>query len=467
MRTYIKDIAQMDGQEVELMGWVDVRRDHGKIRFFDLRDRSGVAQLIVLPDSPAYEEAASLRPEWVVSIKGEVRKRPKGMINANISTGEVEVGVKAITVLNASEAPPFPLDTDGKDIDESVRLKYRYLDLRRKRLQKNIILRHETAQFIRNYLSANGFLEIETPMLTKSTPEGSRDFIVPSRLQPGKFYALPQSPQQYKQLLMVAGFERYFQLARCLRDEDLRADRGFEHTQVDLEMSFVEQRDVMALVEDMVTALFEKMGKKIQTKPFPVFDYKDAVKKYGADKFDMREGETKDPNVAAFAWVINFPVFEKDPKTGELTYSHNPFTAPHPEDIPDLMAGKNLEKMTSLQYDLICNGYEAGGGGIRINKAEILEKIFEILGHSKEKIQAEFGHMLEAFRHGAPPHGGIGIGLERLVMLLANEEYLREVVAFPTTAGGSTSIMDAPSEVDKKQLDELGLKIAEQGKGKK
>lgn len=454
MRTWAKDIVNMDGRDIELYGWVHARRDHGKIIFIDLRDRTGLVQIVF---SPQIKDAQELRLEYVIEVAGLVKKRPPDMVNDKLPNGHLEVEARSLEILSHSEAMPMPVDTDGYEIDEEVRLKYRYLDLRRERLQKNIELRHEVSQFVRKYLSDKGFTEIETPLLTKSTPEGSRDFIVPSRFQPGKFYALPQSPQQYKQLLMVAGFERYFQLARALRDEDLRSDRAFEHTQIDIEMSFVEQRDVMDLVEELMAGLFEHFGKKIFEKPFPVYDHTEALKKFNSDKFDIRK--SKDKDTVALAWVVNFPVFEHDEKTGGLTYSHNPFTAPRPEDVPDLLTGKNLEGLTSLQYDLVCNGYEVGGGGIRINKAEVLEKVFEVLGYSKEKIQKEFGHMLEAFRFGAPPHGGIALGLDRILMILTGEEYLREVVAFPMTSGGQTSVMDAPSEVDKKQLDELGLEI--------
>ncbi|MBI2033784.1 MAG: aspartate--tRNA ligase [Candidatus Liptonbacteria bacterium] len=457
MRILSNEIASHEGKEVVLAGWVGARRDHGKLIFIDLRDRRGLAQLVFTPEKKTYAEADKLRPEWVIQVKGEVRRRPKGMENPALPSGNFEVSVAEIEVLNHAITPPFPLESDGYDIDESIRLKYRYLDLRRPRLSRNLKIRHQVSQFIRKYLGDRDFVEVETPILTKSTPEGARDFIVPSRLQPGKFYALPQSPQQYKQLLMVAGFERYFQLARALRDEDLRADRGFEHTQLDLEMSFVGEKDVMELIEGLMTALFEDFGKKIYKKPFPVIDYKEAIKKFGADKFDLRA--KKNLEEVALAWVINFPVFVRDEKTKELTYSHNPFTAPRGEDIPKLLAHKDLENLVSLQYDLVCNGFEIGGGGIRINKAEVLEKVFKILGHSKDKIQKQFGHMLEAFRFGAPPHGGIALGLDRILMILAGEEYLREVVAFPTTGGGETSVMDAPSEVDKSQLDELHLKI--------
>lgn len=456
-RNLTDELGALEGKEIILGGWVHARRDHGKIIFIDLRDRKGVVQLVFVPGNEDYKQAEKLRPEWVIGVEGLVKKRPKGMENPNLPNGHLEVEVKKLSVFNESDAMPLPIDTDGRNVDEEVRLKYRYLDLRRERLHKNIALRHEVAQFVRDYLAKYDFIEIETPLLTKSTPEGSRDFIVPSRLQPGKFYALPQSPQQYKQLLMVAGFERYFQIARALRDEDLRADRGFEHTQIDLEMSFVEQKDVMQLIEGMITALFEKFGKKLHKKPFPVFSYREAMDKFGADKFDMRADKTG--SEAALAWVTEFPVFVRDEDTKKLTYSHNPFTAPRPEDEKKLLDGNDLEDLVSLQYDLVCNGYEIGGGGIRINKPEVLRKVFETIGHEKADVDAQFGHMLEAFRFGAPPHGGIALGLDRIVMILAGEDALREVVAFPMSSGGETSVMSAPSEIDKKQLDELGLEV--------
>jgi len=463
MRILSREVPLHEGEEIELAGWVEVRRDHGKLIFVDLRDRTGLVQLVAVPGSEAHKDADRMRGEWVVKVRGLVRRRPKGMENPHIETGNFEVELKTVEILNEAETPPFPIDTEGYDIDENVRLRYRYVDLRRKRLQQNIKLRHEVAAFVRAYLSERGFLEIETPLLTKSTPEGSRDFIVPSRLQPGKFYALPQSPQQYKQLLMTAGFERYFQLARALRDEDLRADRSFEHTQIDLEMSFVEQKDVMTLVEGLLVALFERFGKKITKKPFPVFSYREALKRFGADKFDMRKDKT-DKHEVAFAWVKDFPVFMRDEKTGKLTYSHNPFTAPRQEDVKKLLDGEDLENIVSLQYDLVANGYEIGGGGIRIHKAEVLEKVFAVLGYSKEEIKEQFGHMLEAFRMGTPPHGGIALGFDRIIMILSGEEALREVVPFPMTSGGQTAVMDAPSEVSEEQLKELNLEIKKKKK---
>jgi aspartyl-tRNA synthetase len=311
----------------------------------------------------------------------------------------------------------------------------------------------------RDFLFDQRFVEIETPLLTKATPEGSRDFVVPSRLQPGNFFALPQSPQQYKQLLMTAGFERYFQLSRALRDEDPRADRGFEHTQIDIEMSFVEREDVMQTVEAMVIQSAEKLGFTIKEKPFPRISYKDAIKKYGADKFDLRTEEEKKASVLAYAWVIDFPFFEMDTKTGHWTFTHNPFSQPLPEFRDDHLSGRNIENILTSQYDLVCNGYESGGGSIRAHEPEVLEATYKIMGYSDEEIKNSVGHMIEAFRFGAPPHGGIALGVERNLMNLTGESALREVVAFPMTSSGNTSVMDAPSPLDPQTLQELKLQI--------
>jgi aspartyl-tRNA synthetase len=459
MRTLIADIVSKKGEEVELMGWVNIRRDHGKIIFIDLRDRTAVVQLVIVPsEAAAYEAASRSRAEWVLRVKGKVSERPAKLVNPNIATGSVEVQVSEIEVLNEAEALPFPIDTDGLDIAEETRLLYRYLDLRRPRLQRNIALRSVFVDRIRQFLFSKGFNEIETPMLTKSTPEGSRDFVVPSRLHPGKFFALPQSPQQYKQLLMVAGFERYFQIARCVRDEDLRADRGFEHTQIDFEMSFVEREDVMALDEEMMTTVCESLGYTIKQKPFPRFSYAEAIAKFGADKFDLRTEEDKKNGILAFAWVIDFPFFERDSE-GNWTFTHNPFSHPKAEHVEDLLAGKNIDKIITTQYDLVCNGYETGGGSIRAHKPDLLRAVFRILGHSDEKIDAQFGHMLKALSLGAPPHGGLAHGIERLIMILTGEQYLREVQAFPQTSSGRTSVMDAPSELEPKQLTELSIRV--------
>src|SRR3989338_345 len=421
-RTPIDETKNLVGKEVNLFGWVNVRRDHGKIIFIDLRDRSGVAQVVFTPSNKdVYELANKLRSEWVVRLKGKVNARPEKMVNLEIPTGKVEIEPLELEILNEAETPPFPIDTDGQEIDEEVRLKYRYLDLRRERLQKNIILRSKFVDLARQFLFKKGFLEIETPILSAPTPEGSRDFVVPSRLNPGKFFALPQSPQQYKQLLMVAGFEKYFQIARCFRDEDLRADRGFEHTQIDIEMSFVGQEDVTALDEEFTVSVVESLGYKIKEKPFPVFTYKEAMEKIGADKFDLRTEEDKKSGVLAYAWVKDFPFFEKD-KEGKWTFTHNPFSMAKPEHADWLLKGDNVGDILTTQYDLICNGVEVGGGSIRAHKPDMLEAVFRIMGYSKESIDRQFGHMLEAFKFGTPPHGGIAHGVERNLMTLLGED---------------------------------------------
>ncbi|MFA6415035.1 MAG: amino acid--tRNA ligase-related protein [Candidatus Paceibacterota bacterium] len=457
-RTLIGQLGTRVGETVSISGWVDVRRDQGKMVFFDFRDRSGLVQGVVLPGSPAMDAAKEIRNEYVVRVEGIVNKRPLKNAQADRQNGDIELEVKAIETLNPSDALPFDISGDTSGIDESVRAEYRYLDLRSKRMQKNMKIRSEFIRRCREYLFSHDFTEIETPLLTESTPEGSRDFVVPSRLNPGKFYALPQSPQQYKQLLMTAGFERYFQIARAVRDEDLRADRGFEHTQVDIEMSFVTMEDVMAAVEDMVTTVVEAMGHTIKQKPFPRISYKDAMEKYGADKFDMRTDEDKAKGILAYAWVVNFPFFEKTDEGG-WTFTHNPFSMPIPEHIEWLMEGKNIPDILTTQYDLVCNGFESGGGSIRAHKPEILEAVYRVMGFTNEDLEEKVGHMLRAFKYGTPPHGGIALGVERNIMNLTGETMLREVQAFPMTRGGQTAVMSAPKPLTEKQLKELGLKV--------
>lgn len=458
-RFLVAQTAKHIGEKVKVQGWVNVRRAHGKILFIDLRDRSGVLQVVFTPSNKEiYDLAEQLRPEWVIEIIGQIVKRPEKMINPKIETGEVEMSAESLRVLAKAETLPFSIEGDGMDINEEIRMKYRYLDLRRERLKNNLIVRHKAIKFIRDFLDEEDFIEIETPMLTKSTPEGSRDFIVPSRLEPGKFYALPQSPQQYKQLLQVAGFEKYFQIARCLRDEDLRGNRQFEHTQLDLEMSFVEQEDVMNLIErlliTMVKTLFPQ--KKIQEIPFPRITYKESMKKYHSDKPDIRK-DKNDKDLLAFCWVVDFPFFEKN-DDGGWTFTHNPFSAPKPEFMRDLLNKKNIGEILTTQYDVVLNGVEAGGGSIRNHTPESLEKVFEIMGYKKEEIKEKFGHMLDAFSFGAPPHGGIALGLDRDLSILQNEPDIREVIAFPKTGDGRDLMMRAPSEVSKKQLAELNIK---------
>ncbi|MCL5784395.1 MAG: aspartate--tRNA ligase [Patescibacteria group bacterium] len=453
-RTLILDCNQKVGKKVKICGWVQTRRDHGKIVFLDVSDRSGLIQVVMKG-----EIAGDLNTGDVIEVSGQVNKRPENLVNPKIPTGEIELWTEDVKVLSKSKTPPFPLDTDGYEIGEDLRLKYRYLDLRRHRMQSNIRLRHKFIKLILSVLDARDFVEIETPTLTESTPEGARDFLVPSRLQPGSFYALPQSPQQYKQLLMVAGFERYYQIARCFRDEDPRADRAYgEFTQLDLEMSFVKREDVMALTEELMIHVFESLGAKIKQKPFPVFTYKEAMEKFGADKFDLRTEEEKKANVQAFAWVVDFPFFEKT-EEGGWTFTHNPFSAPKEEHKEWLLNGENIEDILTTQYDLVCNGYEVGGGSIRSHEPQVLFKVFEIMGYQKEEIEKRFGHMLEAFTLGVPPHGGIAPGIDRLLTCLTGERSLREVIAFPMSGSGRTAVMNAPAEVDEAKLNELGIAI--------
>ncbi len=461
MRTLISDIVSKTGETVTVSGWVDTRRDHGKLIFLDLRDRTGVVQVVFTPDKECHVAAAALRSEWVVSITGKVNKRPDKMVNANIPTGTIELEATEFTVLNEAETLPFSVGTDGKEIDEAVRLQYRYLDLRRARLQKNIRAKATMMQFVRNFLSTHDFVDIETPLLTKSTPEGARDFIVPARIEPGTFYALPQSPQQYKQLLMVAGFERYFQFARCLRDEDSRGDRQPEFTQLDLEMSFVEREDVMALNEQLLIELVQNLfpEKRIQEIPFPRISYKEAMEKYGSDRPDIRT-DKNDPNLLAFCWVVDFPFFEKS-DTGGWTFTHNPFSAAIPEHRQWLLHKEHIGDILTTQYDVVLNGFEIGGGSIRNHNAQGLTKVLEIMGHTTENILKNFGHMLTAFSYGAPPHGGIAWGFDRLAMLLLNEPNIREVIAFSKNGEGRDLMMHSPAAVEKSQLDELHLKIVE------
>lgn len=459
-RITIELLNERIGQSVLLKGWVTARRDHGKLIFLDIRDRTGMVQCVLHPQisESAYEAAQDIRDEFVVEVEGEVVARQERLVNLNIATGKIEVAIQHLTVLSKAKTLPFSLE-DTKPVNEEVRLKYRYLDLRSERMTRNIRLRHQAVTLARDFLNKAGFVEIETPLLTKTSPEGARDFLVPSRLQPGKFYALPQSPQQYKQLLMIAGFERYYQIAKALRDEDLRGDRQPEHTQIDMEMSFTTEQEVREIAEAMMIHIVEGCGKKIWKKPFPVFTHEEAMKQFGQDKFDLRD--EKDPDTFAFAWVVDFPLLEQDEETKHLTFAHNPFSAPKPEDVEKLMAGKDLLSLHAQQYDLVCNGYEIASGGVRISDPDVQRKVFEIMGLTPEETEDRFGHLINAYEYGAPPHAGIAPGLDRLVMLLANEENIREVIAFPVTSGGTTAVMEAPSEAGPRQLKELHITIDE------
>ena len=447
-RTYIAQTLHQVGKSVKIFGRIQTLRDHGKVWFIDIADETAVVQAVS-------RQKFSVNPQDILEIEGVVKKRPENLVNKDIKTGEIEIEIKSLRIISKSQTSPIPTEGDGRDIDEDLRLKYRYLDLRRPRLKNNLKLRHKMLIFMRQFLVSRGFIEIETPILTKATPEGARDFVVPSRLQPGKFYALPQSPQQYKQLLMVADFEKYFQIARCFRDEDPRSDRAYgEFSQLDIEMAYVTQEDILTITEQLFKEITEKVfKKKVYKFPFPRITHDEAIRKYGADKFDLRT--EKSPDVLAFAFVVDFPLFEKTEEQA-ISPSHHPFTAPKEEDI-ELLA-KNPMKVRSYQHDLVCNGLEVGGGSIRISDPNIQRKIFKILGHKDKEIEEKFGHLLTAFKYGVPPHGGIAPGIERLLMVATGEENTREVTAFPVSGSGQTSVMDAPSEIDEEVLKEYKLK---------
>ena len=457
-RTIIKNLTEKKEKEVTIAGWVHVARDQGKMAFFDFRDWSGLVQGVVFGKPEVLEVAKRLKPEYVVEVTGVVHERPEKMQKPDVLNGDIELEITALVILNEANTPPYDLTENSLGKDEEVRLKHRSLDLRTERMQRNLRLRSEFVKRCRDFLMERDFCEIETPLLTESTPEGSRDFVVPSRHNPGKFYALPQSPQQYKQLLMNAGFERYVQIARAIRDEDLRADRGYEHTQIDVEMSFVERDDVMHIIEEMITTTVEAMGFTIKTKPFPVITYAESMEKYGDDKFDLRTDEDKENGILAYAWVVDFPFFEKT-DDGKWTFTHNPFSMPKAEHLKDLLAGTNIESILTSQYDLVCNGYEAGGGSIRAHKPEIIEAVYKVMGNTAAETRDKVGHMLEAFSYGTPPHGGIALGVERSIMNLTGEESLREVQAFPMTRRGQTAVMQAPKPLTIEQLVELGLSV--------
>lgn len=449
------------GQEVLVKGWINARRNMGKIAFLDLRDRSGILQIVGVPselDEKSNEDLKKVRLEYCVEIRGVVQERGAKQKNPNMSTGNVELLAKEVKIITESEAVPFAVDSDTRVMDETLRLKYRYLDLRSERMKNNLIARHKINLFLRNYFSERGFLEIETPYLTKGTPEGAREFIVPSRLHKGEFYVLPQSPQQFKQLLMVGGVERYFQVARCFRDEDQRGDRQPEFTQFDLEMSFLTQEELLNLMETAMIELIEKHFPhlKIQGKPFPRLTYKESMEKYGNDKPDLRKDKT-DKNLLAFCWVVDFPMFEKDKETGKLNAVHHPFTRPLDEDLA-LLDSEPISTRSNA-YDLALNGFEVGGGSLRIHEQALQKKIFDLIGLQETEIKERFGHMLEAFTFGPPPHGGMALGIDRLIAIIQGEENIREVMAFPKTGDARDLMMSAPSPLPENALNDAHIKL--------
>lgn len=457
---------QYVGKKVKVAGWVNTIRSHGKILFVDLRDKSGLLQIVFSQDKgDLYQKAIKLKPEWVIFVEGEIIKRPQQMVNPKIETGEIELHATEIDIYSESKTLPFPIDTPGYEINEETRLRYRYLDLRRERLQRNLRMRQKVIHFMREFLIEKGFIEIETPILTKSTPEGSRDFLVPSRLHQGKFYALPQSPQQYKQLLQVAGFEKYFQVARCFRDEDTRGDRQPEFTQLDIEMSFTDREEILCLIESLYIDLVKSLTpqKKITKIPFPRLTYKEVIQNYGSDKPDLRKNK-KDPDELAFLFIIDFPMFEKK-EDGTWGAAHHPFTLPKDEKGNPLTSTsiawmkKNPEKVLAEQYDFVLNGCEIGGGSIRTTDLDILVAVFEVLGHKPSEIKKQFSNYFEAFSFGVPPHGGIAPGIDRFLAILLQEPNIREVIAFPKTGDNRELMMQSPSFVTKEQLKELHLKI--------
>lgn len=443
------------GQIVRLAGWIHARRDHRNVLFLDLRDRYGITQIVVSADTVRGPEGTEFHDEDVILVEGTVVMRPESLVNPALATGEVEIQASNIQSVSRAKTPPFEIPQDAS-VHEDVRLRYRYLDLRRQRLRDNILFRDQLITALRASLHAEGFVEIETPILTKSTPEGARDYLVPSRLHPGNFYALPQSPQQYKQLLMVAGFDRYFQIARCFRDEDQRGDRQPEFTQLDLEMSFVEREDILTLTERLFTTVLTDLGVPPARQPFPRLRHAEAMEQYGTDKPDLRTPEEQKTGAPVFAWVLDFPLFEAQRVDGHFTPSHHMFTAPMPEDASLLDTAP--ERVRSTQYDLVCNGFEIGGGSIRIHRRELQEKIFELVGLPLEQAKDQFGHLLEAFEYGVPPHGGIAPGIDRLLMVLRGEPTIREVIAFPKNQAAADPMMRTPSPVDPEQLKELHIR---------
>lgn len=442
------------GQTVLMQGWAQTIRDHAKVAFVDLRDREGLTQLVFTGEN--LTKLKELTPESVITVVGKVIERPQSLINVNLISGSVEVQVDELTVERFAKTLPLPLD--DRSVNEETRLKYRYLDLRSRQMADNIRARHRMNSYLRDYLTKNDFVEVETPYISKSTPEGARDYLVPSRIMPGNFYALPQSPQQYKQLLMVAGMERYFQIARCFRDEDARGDRQPEFSQLDIEVSFSSIDEILALVEEMILSMvkFIYPEKILTNQVIPKLSYKEAIDQYQTDSPDLRQDKSN-PEELAFAFIVDFPLFEWKEKEKRFDATHHPFTSPKAEWLDNFEA--KPKEALSLQYDLVLNGHEIAGGSIRIHQPEVLERVFKFLGHDGEKIHSDFGHLLEAFDYGVPPHGGIALGLDRLYALLLKEASIRDVIAFAKAGDGRDLMMNAPSPVEAAQLKELGIKL--------
>ncbi len=461
-RSLCSETVQKIGEDVRLNGWVQTTRRIGKMVFIDLRDISGIVQVVFLAqDKKLLEAAHTLRPEYVVEIIGSVNERPQKLVNKEKPTGTVEIQAKQLTILATAKTPPFEIvPTEKEEPSEELRYTHRYLDLRRQKNQSKIIQRSKTIKYIRDFLHQQSFIEIETPILAKSTPEGARDYLVPSRQHPGSFYALPQSPQQYKQMLMVAGFDKYFQIAPCFRDEDARADRAPDQFyQLDLEMSFITRDEVLDLTEALFTSLIKELypQKKITATPWPRLSYQEVMQKYGSDRPDLRT-DKNNPDELAFCFILDWPLFEAEKEDGHFAPAHHMFTAPRQEDIA--LLDSDPHKAKSMQYDMVVNGFEVGGGSIRITDAALQEKIFELVGIPKEEAKKQFGHILEAFQYGVPPHGGIAPGIDRLLMVMFNETNVREVVAFPKTGDNREPMTGSPSPVPKKQLDDLHISIA-------